>query len=108
MKIGEMRERINFKKKKETDGPVQNLTDYDDYCTVWAKVDYLKGKKLWSAKAANVETNAEFVIRYRKDIAADMLINFDNKDFEITSIAPLDIKRTYLVIYGKDIEIIES
>lgn len=105
MNIGDMKYRIEIQKKVETTGPIPDLDpEYENHCTVWAKVEYLKGTEFWAAKAVNAEQEVRFIIRYRKDITADMRVKFDGNFYEITAPpVPLDKQRKWLAIMGRQI-----
>lgn len=103
MDIGEMRDRITLQKKREQQGPIPNLKDYDDYKTIWSKARFLKGREFWSAKATNAETTVEFTIRYRKDIDTSMRIVYDKRHFSIDGIIPVDNKKMYLIIMASEV-----
>lgn len=104
MRIEEMRDRITFQTPKIEESPVKSLElQYDDFATVWAKVEYLKGREFWEAKAVNAETAVRFIIRYRKNIGNDMRVLYDKKFYNITSIMPLDNTRKWLVVLGSEV-----
>ncbi|WP_053957162.1 phage head closure protein [Inediibacterium massiliense] len=112
MKIGEMKDRITFLKKKEQKeekkSAVVDLSDdnYEPYKKpVWAKVEYWKTTEIYSAKAVNVLDTIKFIIRYRRDIKSDMRIKFNDDIYEIKGKPrPLDSKKMYLLIVGEGVE----
>lgn len=104
MRMEEMRDRITFQVPKIEESPVKSLEpQYDDFVTVWAKVEYLKGREFWEAKAVNAETIVRFIIRYRKNISNDMRVFYDNKFYDITSVMLLDNTRKWLVVLGSEV-----
>lgn len=105
MNPGELRDRIIFLEEVPWTGPVKPLRpDYEEYTKTWAKIEYLKGREFWAAKAVEAETTVKFTIRYRADITPDMKIDAGSRMFNITGILPVDNKKTYLVIHGKEVE----
>lgn len=106
MNPGELRDRITFQIKPEQSGGVINLDPtFEDYCTVWAKVEYLKGREFWSAKAVNAEQTVRLIIRYRTDITADMRVKFGGNTYEIIAPPmPLDNKKRWLVILCSEVK----
>lgn len=106
MNVGEMRDRITILKRQETEGPVKPLDDraFDDYCTIWAKAEHLKGREFWSAKAVNAETTIRFIIRYRTDILPNMRIRFENRTYNISAVMPLDNTRQWTAIHAREVE----
>lgn len=104
MSSGELRDRITFMKEKPCPGPVKLLApEYEEYDKAWAKIEYLKGREFWAAKAVEAETTVKFKIRYRTDIAQDMKIDANGKMFDITGILPADNKKAYMFIYGEEV-----
>lgn len=98
MKIGKMRERIIIEEKIKSDGPWGDEGKYEVYAAVWAEVRFLKGVTLYAARAANIKTEMEFVIRYIGGLKETMLINYEGKKYIIEGILPLDNKKTHIVI----------
>lgn len=104
MRMEEMRDRITFQTLKIEESPVKSLAPkYDDFVTVWAKVEYLKGREFWEAKAVNAETTVRFIIRYRKDIKNDMRVLYDKKFYNVTSVMQLDNTGKWLVALGSEV-----
>ncbi|MBU5425012.1 phage head closure protein [Tissierella pigra] len=95
---------VTFQKKKKQEGPIPNLGDYEDYISLWAESRFLRGKNFYAARAANVKTDVEFIIRYRTDLDEKMRIKFDNKFYEIEGILPLDNTRSYLLVKAYEIK----
>ena len=95
---------ITFQVKKKQEGPVLTLDDYEDYTSVWAESRFLRGRNFYAARAANVKTDVEFIIRYRTDLEENMRIKFDDRFYEIEGILPLDNNRMYLVVKAYEIK----
>lgn len=95
---------ITFQTLKESEGPAQNLDDYEDYISLWAESRFLRGKNFYAARAANIKTDVEFIIRYRTDLDEKMRIKFNDKFYEIEGILPLDNNRMYLVVKAYEIK----
>ncbi len=106
MNVGDLRDRITILKQKEIEGPVKPLDDgaFEDYCTIWAKVEYLRGREFWSAKAVNAEMTVRFIVRYRTDISTDMRIRFESRTYNISAVMPLDNMRRWTVIHAGEVE----
>ena len=95
---------ITFQVKKPKEGPFPNLDDYDDYVSLWAESRFLRGKNFYAARAANVKTDVEFIIRYRTDLDEKMRIKHNDKFYEIEGILPLDNNRMYMIIKAYEIK----
>ena len=89
---------ITFQKKVEPDGPFNPLEDYEDYISVWAESRWLRGRNFYTARAANVKTDVEFIIRYREDLDENMRVVYKGKNYEIEGITPLDNQNAFMII----------
>ena len=99
-----MKNKITFQKKINQTGPIVLLDDYEDYKTIWSKAKYLSGRNFYTARAANIKTDVEFVIRYRTDLDETMRIKFNDEFYNIEGILPLDNNRMYLIIKAYNIK----
>ncbi len=95
---------LTIQKKVEQTGPYPPLDNYKEYIGIWAESRYLKGRNLYSARAGNIKTDVEFIIRYRKDLDESMRIVANGKTYEIEGILPLDNNRLYLSIRAYEIK----
>lgn len=59
---------------------------WQDFKTVWAKVENIHGKEYFEAAAVQAEKTVKFTIRFIKDIDESMRIMFKGKQYNITSI----------------------
>lgn len=103
MKVN-LRELIMLQIQVESTDPFQPLEDYKDYEKVWAECRFLRGRNFFAAKAANVKTNVEFIIRYRDDLDETMRIKYDNKFYKIEGIIPLDSTKMYISINAYELK----
>jgi len=105
MDPGRLRDRITFQKKKKQDGPVIKMdNDYEDYDTVWSEVRYLRGRNFYTARAANIKTDVEFIVRHRTDLDETMRIRCNNEIYNIDGILPLDNRKMYLIIKAHNVK----
>lgn len=99
---------ITFQKKVDSEGPFQALDEYEDYISIWAESRWLRGRNLYAARAANVRTDVEFIIRRREDLDEKMRIKLEKfgkeRYFEIEGILPLDNDRLYLSVKAYEIK----
>ena len=95
---------ITFQKKVETEGPFKPLDKYEDHLSLWAESRFLRGRNFYAARAANVKTDVEFVIRYRTDLDEKMRIKLNNRFYNIEGILPLDNSRMYMIIKAYEIK----
>lgn len=104
MNPGKMRDRIQIQKKAEQTGPFPPLDEYEDYKTLWAEVRFLRGRNLYAAKAANVKTDVEFIIRHQTDLDETMRVVHKGKNYEIEGIVPMDNRSGYMMIRAYEIK----
>ena len=104
MNPGRMRDRITFQKKAEQSGPFPPLDKYEDHIKIWAEVRFLKGRNFYAAKAANVKTDVEFIIRYCKGLDETMRVVHKGKNYEIEGIVPMDNNSGYMTIRAYEIK----
>lgn len=95
---------ITFQKKVVPSGPFNPLDEYEDYTSVWAESRFLRGRNFYAARAANVKTDVEFIIRYRTDLDETMRIKYNDKLYNIEGILPLDNNRMYLTVKAYEIK----
>lgn len=99
-----LREKITIQKKVENAGPFQPLDEYTDYISIWAEPRFLRGRNLYTARAANVKTDVEFIIRHRTDLDETMRIAYNGKNYEIDGIIPLDTTKSFMSIQAYEIK----
>lgn len=99
---GRLNNKTTLQKKAVASGPFQPIDEYEDYKTIWSETRYLTGKNFYAARAANIKTDVEFVIRYRTDIDETMRIKLGDKFYNIEGIIPVDKK--YLVLKAYEIK----
>lgn len=104
MNPGKLRDRITFQKKVEPDGPFQPLDEYEDYISLWSEARFLRGRNFYAARAANIKTDVEFVIRYREDLEETMRVVYKGKNYEIEGITPLDNQNSFMIIKAYEIK----
>lgn len=95
---------LTFQKKVESDGPFDSSEDYEDYVVLWAESRFLRGRNFYAAKAANVKTDIEFIIRQRTDLDETMRIKVNDKLYNIEGILPLDNDRLYMTIRANEVK----
>lgn len=95
---------IIIQKKAESNGPFQPIDEFEDYVSIWAESRWLRGRNLYAARAANVRTDLEFIIRYRTDIDETMRIKLGDRHFNIEGILPLDNSKGYLIIKAYEVK----
>ena len=80
MNIGELKHKVTIQKRLNNK-PLEDVT-FEDFRTVWAKINNLYGKEFIEAQKVESNISKKIIIRYIKDL--DMSINPNAcKDFKI-------------------------
>ena len=90
IRAGELRSRATIlkpSKQTNTDGnPKRNYTAFKT--NIPAKLEMLRGRELWEARAVYGESVARLRLRYIADLKADMQITVNGRTYEI--MPPID------------------
>jgi SPP1 family predicted phage head-tail adaptor len=81
--------------EKEGDSPV--------IATVWANVRTLTGRALFQAQQVQAEINTKVIIRYRKDIKANMRIRYGTRTLEIIFPVNMNEENRYIELSCKEV-----
>ncbi|TSJ91834.1 head-tail adaptor protein [Gilliamella apicola] len=96
MQSGKLRNQVTFQKQiKRTDELGQLVNEWVDVCTVRAEIRDVSGKEYQSSQAEQVQTDCKILIRYRKNITADMRVLCNGTYYDIKAVLE-DVKRTRL------------
>ena len=82
MNIGEFKHKVTIQRKINNNNPLEDMT-FEDFKTVWAKVNNLFGKEFIEAQKVNPNISKKIIIRYIKDL--DMSLNPNTcKDYKVS------------------------
>ena len=82
MNIGEFKHKITIQWKINNNNPLTDA-NFEDFKTVWAKVNNLYGKEFIEAQKVNPNISKKIIIRYIKDL--DMSFNPNTyKDYKVS------------------------
>ena len=88
MRAGEIRHRITLQEPVHIrDSFQENVTTYNDVVTVWAAIEWESGRRFLEAKQLNAEVQGVIRIRYRSGVLPEWRIKYEDRYFEILSIA---------------------
>lgn len=100
-----LNKRITIQKPIKTEGPFQSTGEYEDYIQkLWSDPRFLRGRNFYAARAANIKTDIEFIIRYRDDLDESMRVVYKGKSYEIEGIIPLDNTNSFMSIKAYEIK----
>lgn len=80
------------------------VEEWENYKTVWAKVENLHGREYFEAAAVQAEKAVKFIMRYLEGIDEGMRILFRDKHYNITSIDNIKYGNRYMEIKAMEIE----
>lgn len=107
MRIGRLRHRITIQRWTETLNKLNEpVEDWQDYVTVWAQAEDLRGREYHLARQAETgEVTTRFRIRYRSDIdRAKMRVVDGSRTFGIEAVIEPDGKRRVLEMMCKEVD----
>lgn len=86
MQAGNLRHRIAIQTNTPTqDSYGQPVESWATVATVWAAVDMLTGRELYTAQQAQSEANVRMTIR-RRDVDAKQRVSWDGRIFDVESV----------------------
>jgi SPP1 family predicted phage head-tail adaptor len=86
LNAGDLRERLEVRKRAVTVKSGITTETWETLCAVWAKAEPLSGRAYFQAAAVNRENSIRFIIRYRADVTAEMTIRWRGTDYGIESV----------------------
>lgn len=87
MRLGPLRNRVTFEKRKTGRDEFGNtLEGWDTVATLWASVEPFSGRELISAQQVQAEVSHRIRCRYRAGLEASQRIVFDGRAFDIQSV----------------------
>lgn len=96
--------RIEIIEMRESEGPEAGGTEQVVIAKPWADIKTMKGTEydLWQLTAN--EQPIRFIIRYRKGINTTMVIKYDNKTYNIKSVANDDGKNETITLFASTVQ----
>lgn len=98
----QFRHRIVIQKPIIDSSGLNQEVAYQPHVMMYAEVKNLHGSEYFSAKSVNAENTLKFTIRYVPgiDITTDMIIRFDDNDYNITHIDNIQYQNRLIEIKG--------
>lgn len=107
LQAGKLRNFVSFYKKVTVRTPTGAVkqNELQHHVGVFANLEPLSGKDIINAKAQGVELTARCQMRYRDDIAVDMLLCHNNIWYQVESILPDKVNgKVYLTLMLKSVK----
>ena len=99
MRAGKLRERVIIQETTQTqDGAGGVVDSWALVDTVWAEVDYEKGREFFTSAQIVAEESMAIVIRKRSDIVPKMRVVYRSKNFDIHAVLPDETKKAKIVL----------
>lgn len=86
MQIGKLRHRINILAPSKTHDAAGQPGDPIAFSTAWAQITALLGRELAQAQQVVSEVTHRITIRYRKNITAEMFVQYQARVFQIQAV----------------------
>lgn len=103
--IGRLRNRIKILEYKESENELgQTVNGLVPLKTVWAEIHPLKSKEYIEAGLTQTESTYKILIRWFSGLTEEMVIEYNNQQFSIVSIADLEMKHLFYEIMCKEIK----
>lgn len=92
MNPGDLRHRITLQSEREiVDEYNTPIVGWEDYATVWAAIEPLRGREYLEAKNVTPELTVRIRIRYKEGIDHGMRVKYGTRIFNIQS-PPIDVE----------------
>lgn len=99
MRTGKIRERVTLQETTQTQADDGGIIDtWATVATVWASVDYEKGREFFTASQIAAEESLAIVIRKRDGIVPKMRAVYRSKNFDIHAVLPDEEKKASIVL----------
>lgn len=103
MKTGTLRQRITIQTPTvTTDGSGISTESWTTFSEVWAAVEPLTMRELFSAAAMDSKVDVRFVIRYLSGVLPTMRVYYNSKYYNITSIINTNERNRELQILASE------
>lgn len=99
MRSGLLRHRVKLQKKIQGHDSLSGVTEnWEDWKTVWASIDPVRGDEYWAAKQFAVEVTHKVTIRYQDGVTPALRILSGSREFYITAVLNPDERNERLVL----------
>lgn len=100
MNAGTLDRKVDFLQYQEVENEVgateQKLVKV---CSTWARIEPLRGREYYEAQRVKELDNFKITIRYRKNIDSNMIIQYQQQQYEIKTVTDPYMAHTVLEIY---------
>ena len=87
MRAGKLRYKITIQDYTESQNSYGEVTKtWEDYATVWASIEPIRGREFWESQQINAEVTAKITIRYLAGVTPKMRVKYEARIFEIISV----------------------
>jgi len=101
VRAGLLDRRVVLKRRVETvDSSRQAVISYWPIATVWARVEPLGGREQFGQQQWVASGDVRFTVRWRKDMTPLHVVTYDDRDFDVVTVAE-DGRREGVLIVGR-------
>lgn len=104
MNPGSLNRRITIQKQtsaRNAEGVASK--EWEPVTTVWAGIEYLRGREYFQAASINSEVTARIRIRYRQGLTAHMRVVYGERIFEIINVFDIEEKHREIHLMCKEV-----
>ena len=103
--IGRLRNRIQILEYAESENELgQTVNGLVPIKTVWAEIHPLKSKEYIEAGLTQTETTYKITMRYFEGLTEEMVIEYQDRQFSVVSIADIEMKHLFYELMCKEIK----
>lgn len=100
--VGRLRKRVNILEWTETENEMgHSVEGLVLKRTVWAEIHPYRGHEKIEANMLEAESTFKITMRYFDGLTEEMYIEYKDEQYQITSIADIDMKHKYYEIIAK-------
>jgi SPP1 family predicted phage head-tail adaptor len=76
---------------------------WQDWVTVWAAVEPIRGREYFAAAAVNAQNDVRIRIRYRPGVTPDMRVVYGQRVFDIQSVIDVDERHREIQLMCREV-----
>lgn len=100
MSSGQLRYRVDIEQSTPSRGSAGGTArSWALLATVWADVQFSKGREFFAARELLAERNAVIRIRYRSDVSSANRVKHDGATYNVVDAVPEGGRKAYLLLY---------
>lgn len=99
MRVGELRKRVTFQSETSSSDNAGGYTlGWTTVATVWAAIEPLNGREVFTAQHLEGHVTHRVIIRYRSDITSDMRMVYGARVFNVRAVINQDERNCWTTL----------